>query len=197
MNVVFLDRDGVINEYPGHGEYVTSLKQYKLIKGSKEAIALLTEHGYDVYVISNQAGVSKKLFTKEVLNKITEKMLGEIAKSGGNIKKVMYCIHSKDENCTCRKPKIGLFIKAAGDLGPDFRHVYFIGDDKRDVETSRNLGCKSILVFSGKSTKKELHNWEFLPDRTANNLLEAVKNIVLGIPERPKKNAPTRRKVKK
>lgn len=197
MNIVFLDRDGVINEYPGHGEYVTSLKQFKLIKGSKEAIKLLTKHGYDVYVISSQGGVSKNLFTKGTLNKITEKMLKEISKAGGKIKKVMYCIHTKEENCDCKKPKTALFIKAAGDLGPDFRYVYYIGDDKRDVETSRNLGCKSILVFSGKSTKKELHNWEFLPDRTANNLLEAVKNIILGIPERPRKNAPTHRKAKK
>jgi len=179
MNIVFLDRDGVVNEYPGHGEYVTSVKQFKLIKGSKEAIKLLTKHGYDVYVISNQAAVSKGLFTKDTLNKITEKMLGEVAKAGGRIKKVMYCIHSKDDNCACRKPKTGLFIKAAGDLGPDFRQIYFIGDDKRDIETSRNLGCKSILVFSGKSAKKELHSWEFLPDRTANNLLEAVKMLPL------------------
>jgi len=182
MNIVFLDRDGVINEYPGHGEYVTNLKQFKLIKGSKEAIKLLTKHGYDVYVVSNQGGVSKGLFSKATLNEITEKMLKEITKAGGKIKKVMYCVHTAEENCECRKPKTGLFIKAAGDLDKDFRDVYYIGDDKRDVETSRNLGAKSILVLSGKTNKKELHSWEFLPDRTANNLLEAVKNIILCLP---------------
>lgn len=179
MKVVFLDRDGVINEYPGHGEYVTSVKGLKLIKGAKEAIKLLTKRGYKIYVVSNQAGVSRGLFTKKTLNEITEKMLSQISKAGGKINKVMYCIHTKDDNCGCRKPKIGLFVKAAGDLGGEFRDIYFIGDDKVDVQTSRNLGCRSILVFSGKSTKKELHDWEFLPDRTANNLLEAVRKIIL------------------
>jgi len=187
MDIVFLDRDGVINEYPGHGEYVTNLKQFKFITGSKKALALLKKHGYNVYVISNQAGVAKGLYKKETLDKITKKMLTEAVKAGGSIKKALYCMHSKDDNCDCRKPKTGLFIKAAGNLGRDFRDVYFIGDDKNDVETGRNLGCKSILVFSGKSNKKDLHSWEFLPDRTAHNLLEAVKNIVLGVSEKTKK----------
>ena len=179
MNVIFLDRDGVINEYPGDGEYVTSPRQFKFINGSKEAIALLTEHGYDIYVISNQAGVSKGLFTKGTLDKITKKMLSGVKKAGGKIKKVMYCIHSKEDDCDCRKPKTGLFIRAAGDLGEEFKEVYFIGDDKRDIETGRNLGCKTILVFSGKANKKELSEWEFLPDKVALNLMEAVKKIVL------------------
>jgi len=187
MNIIFLDRDGVVNEYPGHGEYVTSVKGLKLVKGAKEAIKLLTKSRYKIFIVSSQAGVSKGLFTKKTLNEITEKMLSQIAKAGGKINKVMYCTHATGEDCECRKPKTGLFIKASGDLGKDFRDVYFIGDDKRDVETARNLGCRSILVFSGKSTKKDLHNWEFLPDRTARNLLEAVKNIVLGIPEEVKK----------
>lgn len=180
MDIIFLDRDGVINEYPGDGEYVTSVRGFKFIKGSKEAIALLTRRGFGIYVISNQAGVNKKLFTKKVLENITKKMLAEIKKSEGKIKKVLYCLHTKEENCGCRKPKTGLFMQAVGDSAVDFREIYFVGDDKKDIETGRNLGCKTILVFSGKSNKKELHDWEFLPDRTANNLLEAVKKIVLG-----------------
>lgn len=179
MNIIFLDRDGVINEYPGHGKYVTSQRKFRFIKGSKKAIKLLTEHDFDVYVISNQAGVSQGLYTKETLDSITKNMLTQITKAGGRIKKVMYCIHSKEDNCNCRKPKAGLFIQAVGNIGDDFRDVYFVGDDKRDIETSRNVGCKTILVFSGKTKKKELDEWEFLPDGVAGNLLEAVKKIVL------------------
>lgn len=179
MNVVFLDRDGVINEYPGDGKYVTSWKAFKFIKGSKEAIALLTELGWDIYVISSQAGVSKGLYKKATLDRITKNMLAEIKKAGGKIKKVLYCIHSKDDNCDCRKPKTGLLVQAVGDLGPEFRDTYFIGDDKRDIQTGINAGCRTILVFSGKSSKKELHDWEFLPDMTASNLSEAVKKIII------------------
>ena len=106
-------------------------------------------------------------------------MLSEIEHAGGVVKKVLYCTHKKEDNCNCAKPKTGLFLQAVGDLGNDFRDVYFIGDDKRDVEAGRNLGCKTILVFSGKTNKIELHDWKFLPNMTANNLLEAVRKIVL------------------
>ena len=181
MNIIFLDRDGVINEYPGHGKYVTSLRQFKFIKGAKEAIALLTKCDFDIYVISNQAGVSKKLFKKTELNRITRKMLTQIEKTGGRIKKVMYCIHEEKHDCVCRKPKTGLFFKAVDGREINFKNVYFIGDDKRDIQTGRNLGCRTVLVFSGKSRKKDLSNWECLPDRVANNLLEAVKKIVLPV----------------
>ena len=184
MNIIFLYRDGVINEYPGHGEYVTSVRQFKFINGAKEAIALLTKRGYDIYVVSNQAGVAKKIYSKQTLDRITKVMLSQVEKSGGRIKKVLYCIHKAEDKCDCKKPKTGLFIKAVGDLGLGFREIYFIGDDKRDVETGRNLGCKTILLFSGKTSKKELHEWEFLPDKVALTLLDAVKKIVL-----PKKNA--------
>jgi len=178
-NIIFLDRDGVINEFPGHGEYVTTLKGFKFIKGSKEALALLKEHGFDVYVVSSQGGVSKGLFTKEKLDKITKNMLTQIEKSGGRIKKVLYCLHTKEDNCDCKKPKTGLFVKAVGNIGDDLKNIYFIGDDKIDIEAGRNLGCKTILVLSGKTNKRDLHSWEFLPDVIAYNLLEAVKKTVL------------------
>lgn len=179
MGIIFLDRDGVINEYPGFGNYVTNWKGFKFIKGAKKAIALLAKYGYEIFVISNQAGVSKGIFKKKDLNDITKRMLAAIKKSGGRIKKALYCIHEEKDNCNCKKPKTGLFRKAIGRRKINFREAYFIGDDKRDIEAARNLGCKSILVFSGKTNKKELRDWELLPDRTANNLLEAVRKIVL------------------
>ena len=63
MNVVFLDRDGVINQFPGNGNYVTKVKEFHFIPGSLDAIRELTEMGYTIFIISNQAGVGKGLFT--------------------------------------------------------------------------------------------------------------------------------------
>lgn len=178
--IIFLDRDGVINEYPGYGNYVTSWKGFKFIKGAKKAIALLTKRGYRIFIISSQAGVSKGIFKKKDLNDITKRMLSAIKKSGGRIKKVLYCIHEEKDKCNCKKPKTGLFKKAIGRRKVNLREIYFVGDDKGDVEAARNLGCKGILVFSGKTIKKELHGWEFLPDITAHDLLDAAKRILQG-----------------
>jgi len=59
MKIIFLDRDGVINKYPGDRKYVTSLKGFKLLRGSVNAIKSLSEAGYAIFVISNQ-GESQK-----------------------------------------------------------------------------------------------------------------------------------------
>jgi len=178
MKIIFLDRDGVINEYPGHGNYVTEAEGFHFVKGSVEAIRLLTEAGYKIYIISNQRGVGKGLFTQQNLDEITAKMLAGLKKSNGELAGVFYCTH-KEDDCDCRKPRIGLFKQAVGDLGEAFKEMYFIGDDKRDIEAGKNLGCKTILVLTGKSEREEVDSWEFLPDAVRADLLEAVKEVVL------------------
>ncbi len=177
MKIIFLDRDGVINVYPGHGEYVTNAKDFHFIDGSLEAIRLLTEAGYKIYVISNQRGVGKGLFTQADLDKITQKMLSGLKENKGEIAGVFYCTHKDD--CDCRKPKTTLFKQAAGNLSSGFKDVYFIGDDERDIEAGKNLGCKTILVFSGKTKKENLDTLEFQPDETCKDLFQAVKEVIL------------------
>ena len=75
MKVVFLDRDGVINEFPGNGLYVTKVKDFHFIPGSMEALKVLTDAGYDIFVISNQAGVGKGVYSRRKLDLITARLL--------------------------------------------------------------------------------------------------------------------------
>lgn len=178
MKIIFLDRDGVINEDPGVGAYVTRWEDFRFIEGAVEAIRTLTEARYKIYVISNQRGVGRGLFTQAALDRITERMLAKIEKSGGKVAGVFYCTHRED-NCDCRKPKAGLFKQAVGELRGAFKDTYFIGDDKRDIEAGRNLGCKTVLVFSGKTKRPQLDTWDFLPDRMCDDLLQAVRKAVL------------------
>ncbi|PIP18821.1 MAG: D-glycero-beta-D-manno-heptose-1,7-bisphosphate 7-phosphatase [Candidatus Omnitrophica bacterium CG08_land_8_20_14_0_20_41_16] len=150
MKVIFLDRDGVINKYPGDGLYVTSLKKFKFLPGVKKAIALLGRAGFKIFVASNQAGVGKGIYSQRALDNITAKMLGDIERSGGRITKVYYCAHRKDAGCNCRKPKPGMLKKAAKEFKFNLKNAYFVGDTIRDVFTAKNAGCKPILVLSGK-----------------------------------------------
>src|SRR5436853_2749383 len=103
MKIVFLDRDGVINEFPGNGNYVTKLKDFHFIPGSLDALHILAQHRFSVFVVSNQAGVSKGIYSREKLNQITRKMLLGVRKKGGRIRKVFYCTHRSDAGCECRK----------------------------------------------------------------------------------------------
>ena len=97
--VIFLDRDGVINEFPGHGNYVTKVKDFHFVPGSLEAIRKLTEEGYAMFVISNQAGVGKGVYSQNKLDRITRYMLKKVNKKDGKIQKVFYCTHRSDRGC--------------------------------------------------------------------------------------------------
>jgi len=173
--VVFLDRDGVINSYPGDKLYVTSLRKFKFLPRVKKAIALLSKRGFKVFVASNQAGIDKGTYSQKALDSITLKMLSDIEESGGRITKVYYCTHRKDAGCTCRKPKSGLLKQAAREFKFNLKGTYFIGDTIRDVLTAHRAGCQSILVLSGKEKLANQKNWKAKPDFVFKDLLAAAK----------------------
>ncbi len=179
--VVFLDRDGVINRYPGRRKYVTSWKKFSFIKGAFKALKLLNENNFRIFIISNQAGVSKGIFSRRSLDIITNNMLNILDKHRIKIHGVYYCIHKPEDNCLCRKPKTGLLRKALKDAGlgtEDRKFMYFVGDSFRDILTGKRFGCKTILVLSGQAGLKDLKDSEIIPDMIASNLLEAVKLIL-------------------
>jgi len=182
MKVVFLDRDGVINKYPGDFEYVKSWEGFQFLPNIKPALKRLCEGGFKIFIISNQAGVSKGIFSQQSLNLISENMLKELSKFEIKIDGIFYCIHKPEDNCSCRKPKTGLIDKALTTFklknNKDQKDGYFIGDTIRDVETGKSAGLSTILVFSGKEKPENKKNWQTQPDFTAKDLSEAVDIIV-------------------
>ena len=179
--IVFLDRDGVINEFPGNGRYVTKVKDFHFIPGSLEAIKKLTDEGFTIFVVSNQAGVGKGLFSQKKLDQITKKMLDGVKKVGGKIKKVYYCTARSDEGSPDRKPGIGLIQKAVKLVGRDMRAVrsaYFVGDTESDIQCGKNAKMKTIFVLSGREDCVYMRRWDdVVPDFIFKNLLEATKLI--------------------
>ncbi len=182
MKLIFLDRDGVINKDPGNRDYVKSWDEFHFLPRAIKAIKKLTDEGYEIIIISNQAGVNKGLYTENDLDIITRNMLGELEKKGAKIKAIYYCIHRDEDNCNCRKPKTGLFEKALGELGISPHKTsdptYFIGDGLADIEAGKNAGYRTILVLSGKSSSEEIKNWQVKPDYIAEDLWEAVNLVI-------------------
>lgn len=183
MRIVFLDRDGVINQYPGDSEYVKSWDEFHFLPKVKPALKKLAENGFKLFVVSNQAGVSKGLYSQKNLDLITNNMLKELSDSAVQISGVFYCIHRPEDNCSCRKPKTGMVEKAIEKLKKQGNPVeieksFFIGDTIRDIETGRNIGLKTILVFSGKEKPENKNSWQVSPDFTAGGLEEAAEIIL-------------------
>jgi D-glycero-D-manno-heptose 1,7-bisphosphate phosphatase len=186
MKVVFLDRDGVINEFPGNGLYVTKVREFHFIPRALEALKILTDAGYHIFVISNQAGVGKGLYSKRKLAMITAHMLKHVKAAGAKIDKAFYCTCKSSDGCHCRKPRIGNVIKALKLLGrpiDDARQAYFVGDTEADIKAGKNAGCRTIFALSGREDRGYMKRWDVRPDYIVEDLYEAAKLILKEDPD--------------
>ncbi|MFK8031738.1 MAG: D-glycero-beta-D-manno-heptose 1,7-bisphosphate 7-phosphatase [Gammaproteobacteria bacterium] len=153
MKLVILDRDGVINR--DSRAYIKSPAEWKALPGSLEAIARLHQAGFIVVVATNQSGVSRGLFDHQTLAATMRKMHDAVQAEGGDIAAVFYCPHSPDDECTCRKPKSGLFEQIKRRFETELEDVPAIGDSLRDLEAASIAGARPILVRTGNGAKTE------------------------------------------
>ncbi|MEK7089598.1 MAG: HAD-IIIA family hydrolase, partial [Patescibacteria group bacterium] len=148
QKVVFLDRDGVINKRPPKADYVKNWREFEFLPGAIEAIKLLNDNHYRVYVISNQPGIARGVMTKNDLDAINSNFEAELSKHGAKVDDIYMCFHGWDEGCDCRKPKPGLFFDASFDHEIDLRKAVYIGDDERDDAAGKAADCQTILIES-------------------------------------------------
>ena len=149
MKTVFLDRDGVINRNPPNKGYVRTWAEFAFIPNARSAIQELTQSGYRIFVVTNQAGIGRGLFSEESLRDIHRRMVAEITEAGGRIDALYYCPHHPDVGCQCRKPKPGMLKRAAQEHNIDLSSAYFIGDATTDIEAGRRAGTTTFLVLTG------------------------------------------------
>lgn len=183
MKAVFLDRDGVINRYPGDFDYVKSWGEFYFLPKAKSSLKRLNDGGFKIFIVSNQAGIAKGLYSQGALDLITKKMLKELNNCKVDIGGVYYCTHRQEDNCSCRKPKTGLIDMAITMLREEGLEIelsnsYFIGDTISDMQTGKTAGLVTILVFSGKEKSDNKSKWAILPDYTAKDLSEAAGLIL-------------------
>lgn len=159
QKAIFLDRDGTINKYVG---FLSNTDDFELIDGAAEAIKKINESGYLAIVVTNQPVIARGEVSWNELNEIHRKMATLLGQHGAYIDGIYICPHHPDKGfegerleykivCDCRKPKPGLFLKAAEEFNIDLSQSYMIGDDERDVEVGKNAGVReSIKVVQNK-----------------------------------------------
>jgi D-glycero-D-manno-heptose 1,7-bisphosphate phosphatase len=181
--VALLDRDGVLNRKPPRAHYVRTSGEFEWLPGAKTALAQLKSAGYRLIVISNQAGVARGAMTEADLAAVNSRMMDEAAEAGGGIDAIYTCTHGWDEGCECRKPKPGMLIRAAKELGCDLSRSWMIGDNRTDLEAGWNAGARSALVRTGDGEGNlayEAKRWAKPANLIATNLHQAVCDILWG-----------------
>lgn len=181
--VVFLDRDGTVNQ---EVDYLSSVRELRLIRGAAAAIRAFNRMGFLVIIVTNQPVIARGWIDVRGLEGIHRALLKRLSRQGAKVEAIYYCPHLPPghpyaelaeyrQKCSCRKPEIGLLNKVAHDFTIDFRKSFMIGDSTRDILTGKNANLKTILVETGYAGKDGKFN--VIPEFVTPNLAGAVKII--------------------
>lgn len=152
---VFLDRDGTIIENRG---YLGDPDGVALLPGATDGLRRLADAGYLLVVVSNQSGVARGHFDEAALSRVHARLEAELDRHGASLDGCYYCPYLDDDNATVetyrkdsdlRKPKPGMLLQAAAELGIDLAQSWMIGDSLSDVEAGRRAGCRTVLIVNG------------------------------------------------
>ena len=184
QKAIFLDRDGTINVLKG---FLKRADDFELLPNVAEAIKAINSSEYLAIVATNQPVVARGECTFEELEKIHTKLETLLGRQGAFINDLFYCPHHPHKgyegevkelkfDCDCRKPKIGMLLKAAEKYNIDLSQSWFVGDTTMDIQTGINAGMKTLLVKTGEAgTDKK---YDVNPTNVANTLLDAIRYIL-------------------
>jgi histidinol-phosphate phosphatase family protein len=173
--ILLIDRDGTINEKVGKGEYITHWSQFKWIQKTREAMVELAGDGFKFIVITNQAGIARKMIQPKDLEEIHQRMTTELAEFGIEILRTFVSHHHWDDNSFMRKPAPGMFFQAAKEFNLRMDRTMYIGDDERDCIAAWNAGC-GMVYLTDEVTKPDFDNYPH-PFLIGKNLLDKVDEI--------------------
>jgi D-glycero-D-manno-heptose 1,7-bisphosphate phosphatase len=188
---VFLDRDGTLNEDTG---YPSDFRQVHIYPEAFEAVRLLRQAGFATVVITHQSGIGRGYFDEDELEALHARFLEEFARRAAPLDGLYSCPHAPESPdgavCSCAKPRPGLGVRAARELGLDLEASYMVGDKPDDILFGLNVGTVPVLVLTGygRAASATLSARGVRPAHTAPGILEAAIWILER--ERPSSHGP-------
>lgn len=160
---IFLDRDGVINK---EVDYLYKIKDFVFTKGCIEALRLFQLEGYLIFIITNQAGIGRGLYSEADFHTLNNWMLNKLKNNNVKVDAVRFCPHHAQHglgaykrDCNNRKPKPGMINSLVLKYNIDISQSILVGDKLSDIEAGVAAKIKTlVLVKSGKEIPKRIPN---------------------------------------
>jgi len=168
---VFLDRDGVLNRAElrdGRPHPPPDAASAQLLPDALAACEQLKAAGAVLVVVTNQPDVRRAHTTGESVSAINDWLRARLP-----VDDVRTCLHDDADDCACRKPRPGLLVQAADELGLDLPSSVMVGDRWKDVAAGRRAGCRTVFVDRDYAERRPQG-----PDLTVHSLGDAVPWII-------------------
>jgi D-glycero-D-manno-heptose 1,7-bisphosphate phosphatase len=143
---ILLDRDGTLIV---ERHYLADPEGVELLPGAAAGLRELRRLGFLLVVVTNQSGLSRGYFHSERLAAIHARLEDLLAAEGVRLDGIYVCPHLPEDECACRKPRPGLVLQAAADLGFDPCASMVIGDKPCDLQLGEAVGARPFLVRTG------------------------------------------------
>jgi D-glycero-D-manno-heptose 1,7-bisphosphate phosphatase len=171
IKTIFLDRDGVINK---EKNYLYKIDEFEFIDGIFDSCKYFLKLGYKLVIITNQSGIARGFYTEKEYNILSKWMINQFLEQKIKILDIFHCPHDQNAECSCRKPKPGMFLSAQKKHNINLSASWMIGDKEIDITSANAAGInQTILLRSGHKIDETCSKASFIE----NTILGTLKII--------------------
>lgn len=173
---IILDRDGVLIE---DKNYTYKVEDFELLPGVIEGLSMLNKI-FLLFIVTNQSGIGKGYYSVDDFYRFNNHLLKVLNQNEIKIVNTFFCPHSKEENCTCRKPNQQFMNEIRDGWNVNLEKSWMIGDHPSDIIFGKNGGCYTIFLTTGhgKEHLKDLQGIGIEPNFIFNDFISAAKKII-------------------